>query len=98
MIPQQLDGIFRRIFSKPHGIVLVTGPDRQRQDDDALLGTGPAESSPEKNIVTIEDPVEYQLDAINQIQVNEVDRHDVCAGAAVDPAAGPGRDHGRRDP
>ena len=72
-------------------------PDRQRQDDDALLGAGPA-PQPELNIVTVEDPVEYQLDLINQIQVQDDDRADLRQRAAQHPAAGPGRDHGRRDP
>jgi len=62
---------FRRIFSKPHGIVLVTGPTGSGKTT-TLYSVLDLLSSPEKNIVTIEDPVEYQLDGINQIQVNEV--------------------------
>ncbi len=62
---------FRRIFSKPYGIVLVTGPTGSGKTT-TLYSVLDLLSSPEKNIVTIEDPVEYQLDGINQIQVNEV--------------------------
>jgi type IV pilus assembly protein PilB len=62
---------FRRIFSRPHGIVLVTGPTGSGKTT-TLYSVLDLLSSPEKNIVTIEDPVEYQLDGINQIQVNEV--------------------------
>lgn len=61
---------FRRIFSKPHGIVLVTGPTGSGKTT-TLYSVIDLLSSPERNIVTIEDPVEYQLDGINQVQVNE---------------------------
>ncbi len=61
---------FRRIFSKPNGAVLVTGPTGSGKTT-TLYSVLDLLSSPERNIVTIEDPVEYQLDGINQIQVNE---------------------------
>ena len=61
---------FRRIISRPHGIVLVTGPTGSGKTT-TLYSMLDLLSTPEKNIVTIEDPVEYQLDGINQIQVNE---------------------------
>ncbi|MCK4340904.1 MAG: Flp pilus assembly complex ATPase component TadA [Phycisphaerae bacterium] len=62
---------FRRIFSQPHGIVLVTGPTGSGKTT-TLYSVLDLLTTPEKNIVTIEDPVEYQLDEINQIQVSEV--------------------------
>jgi len=68
--PDQL-AAFRRIFSRPHGAVLVTGPTGSGKTT-TLYSVLDLLSSPERNIVTIEDPVEYQLDGINQIQVNEV--------------------------
>ena len=61
---------FRRIFSKPYGIVLVTGPTGSGKTT-TLYSVLDLLSSPEKNIVTIEDPVEYQLDGINQIQASD---------------------------
>lgn len=61
---------FRRVFSRPHGIVLVTGPTGSGKTT-TLYSVLDLLASPEKNIVTIEDPVEYQLDGINQIQVND---------------------------
>jgi type IV pilus assembly protein PilB len=61
---------FRRIFARSHGIALVTGPTGSGKTT-TLYSVLDLLSSPEKNIVTIEDPVEYQLDGINQIQVNE---------------------------
>jgi len=67
--PHQL-AAFRRIFSKPHGIVLVTGPTGSGKTT-TLYSVLDLLCSPERNIVTIEDPVEYELDGISQIQVNE---------------------------
>ncbi|RMF85988.1 MAG: type II/IV secretion system protein, partial [Planctomycetota bacterium] len=61
---------FRRIIARPHGIVLVTGPTGSGKTT-TLYSMLDLLSTPEKNIVTIEDPVEYQLDGINQIQVND---------------------------
>ena len=55
-------------------------------------------NSIDKNIITIEDPVEYQLAGINQLQVNNKARADLRPRAALDAARRPRRDHGRRDP
>ena len=62
--------VFRRIFSKAHGIALVTGPTGSGKTT-TLYSVIDLLSSSERNIITIEDPVEYQLDDINQIHVNE---------------------------
>jgi type IV pilus assembly protein PilB len=67
--PDQMSA-FRRIFSKPHGCVLVTGPTGSGKTT-TLYSVIDLLSEIEKNIVTIEDPVEYQLDGINQIQTND---------------------------
>jgi type IV pilus assembly protein PilB len=61
---------FRRIFSKAHGITLVTGPTGSGKTT-TLYSVIELLSSAERNIITIEDPVEYQLDGINQIHVND---------------------------
>ncbi|MBC8370612.1 MAG: Flp pilus assembly complex ATPase component TadA [Planctomycetes bacterium] len=53
----------------PHGIILVTGPTGSGKTT-TLYGSLTAISTGEKNILTIEDPVEYQLDGISQVQVN----------------------------
>lgn len=59
---------FRRIISLPHGIVLVTGPTGSGKT--TTLYSALAEIRSEKTkIITTEDPIEYQLDGINQIQV-----------------------------
>jgi type IV pilus assembly protein PilB len=60
---------FERAFNQAYGAVLVTGPTGSGKST-TLYAALNAINSPEKNIITIEDPVEYQLDGINQIQVN----------------------------
>ena len=61
---------FKRILRQPHGLVLVTGPTGSGKTT-TLYSALDLLRSPELNIVTIEDPVEYQLDLINQIHVHE---------------------------
>ncbi|MCB9844939.1 MAG: Flp pilus assembly complex ATPase component TadA [Phycisphaeraceae bacterium] len=62
--------IFERVLRQPCGLVLVTGPTGSGKTT-TLYSALDLLRSPETNIVTVEDPVEYQLDLINQIQVNE---------------------------
>ncbi len=61
---------FKRVLHAPHGLVLVTGPTGSGKTT-TLYSALDLLRSPEVNILTVEDPVEYQLDLINQIQVNE---------------------------
>ena len=61
---------FQRMLRRPHGLVLVTGPTGSGKTT-TLYSALDLLRSPELNIVTIEDPVEYQLDLVNQIQVQE---------------------------
>ena len=58
------------MLRQPYGLVLVTGPTGSGKTT-TLYSALDLIRSPEKNIVTVEDPVEYQLDMINQIQVHE---------------------------
>ncbi|HSV72231.1 MAG TPA: ATPase, T2SS/T4P/T4SS family [Chthonomonadales bacterium] len=60
---------FRRLIQEPHGIILVTGPTGSGKTT-TLYAALCEIYSPEKKIITIEDPVEYQLAGINQIQVH----------------------------
>jgi type IV pilus assembly protein PilB len=60
---------FESAFHQAYGAVLVTGPTGSGKST-TLYAALNAINSPEKNIITIEDPVEYQMDGINQIQVN----------------------------
>ena len=62
--------IFKRVLRMPHGLVLVTGPTGSGKTT-TLYSALDLLRSPETNLVTVEDPVEYQLDMVNQIQVHE---------------------------
>ena len=59
---------FQKLILKPHGIILVTGPTGSGKTT-TLYGALDKINSPDKKIITVEDPVEYQLKGINQIQV-----------------------------
>ena len=66
--PEVLE-IYRKIIFRSNGMVLITGPTGSGKTT-TLYSTLNEINSPEKNIITIEDPVEYVLDNINQIKVN----------------------------
>ena len=59
---------FRKIISQPYGMFLVTGPTGSGKTT-TLYGALNAINSSDKKIITVEDPVEYQLDGVNQVQV-----------------------------
>lgn len=61
--------IFNHSLEQPNGIILVTGPTGSGKSTTLYTGLTIL-NSPERNIVTLEDPVEYQLARINQVQVN----------------------------
>ncbi|WP_067496520.1 GspE/PulE family protein [Actinoplanes sp. TFC3] len=60
---------FAASFTKPHGMVLVTGPTGSGKST-TLYATLGRISKPEINVITVEDPVEYRLRGVNQVQVN----------------------------
>jgi type IV pilus assembly protein PilB len=68
MAPSELNR-FHRAYTQSHGAVLVTGPTGSGKSTTLYAALSQA-STPEQHVVTIEDPVEYQLDGITQIQVN----------------------------
>src|SRR5271170_4042891 len=61
---------FKRVLELPHGIILVTGPTGSGKTSTLYTALNEINDSVRK-IITIEDPVEYQLKGVNQIQVNE---------------------------
>lgn len=60
---------YRESYTKPYGMILVTGPTGSGKST-TLYATLNAVSRPEINVITVEDPVEYRLPGINQVQVN----------------------------
>ncbi|MBV8760901.1 MAG: type II secretion system ATPase GspE [Deltaproteobacteria bacterium] len=62
-------GAIRDIIKRPHGILLVTGPTGSGKTT-TLYACLSEINSPDINILTVEDPVEYQLEGISQTQVN----------------------------
>jgi type IV pilus assembly protein PilB len=67
-----LDSAFRKFqqaYTKPYGAILVTGPTGSGKST-TLYATLNIVNKPDKNIITVEDPVEYRLPGINQMQIN----------------------------
>src|SRR5665648_524227 len=60
---------FHKSLAKPYGAILVTGPTGSGKST-TLYAALNILNSPEKNVITVEDPVEYRLTGINQVQVN----------------------------
>lgn len=61
--------LFRVSYTKPYGMILVTGPTGSGKST-TLYATLNQVSRPEINVITVEDPVEYRIAGINQVQVN----------------------------
>ncbi len=70
---------FKEAIDAPYGMILVTGPTGSGKTT-TLYSAVKEMLTPEMNFVTVEDPVEYQLDGVNQVQVN-VKRGLTFAGA-----------------
>ncbi len=61
--------VFAKSYTKPYGMILVTGPTGSGKST-TLYATLNVVSKPEVNVITVEDPVEYRLPGINQVQTN----------------------------
>ena len=77
---------FRRYIAEPYGMVLVTGPTGSGKTTTLYAAVNEIKTEEDK-IITIEDPVEYQIRGITQIPVNEKKGPDVCPRSALDFAA-----------
>jgi type IV pilus assembly protein PilB len=66
--PEALEA-YRSVFTRPYGAIIVTGPTGSGKSTTLYTTLGEL-SDEERNIVTIEDPVEYQMEGITQIQIN----------------------------
>ena len=61
--------VYSKSFVKPYGMILVTGPTGSGKST-TLYATLNIVSKPEVNVITVEDPVEYRIPGINQVQAN----------------------------
>lgn len=68
-LDEETYGQFQGLIAKPHGILLVTGPTGSGKTT-TLYAALNAIVGPEKKVITTEDPVEYNLDGVNQIPVD----------------------------
>ncbi len=66
--PEDILTEFKEMIQRPHGIILVTGPTGSGKTTTLYCALEKI-NSPDKKIITVEDPVEYQLRGVNQIQV-----------------------------
>lgn len=69
-MPQEILNRFRTQIKRPHGLILVTGPTGSGKTT-TLYGALQELNNAEKKIITVEDPVEYTLPRITQVQVHE---------------------------
>ena len=68
-MPKSMLARFRAIVQRPHGIIIVTGPTGSGKTT-TLYGALRERNVPETKIITVEDPVEYRLPRVNQVQVH----------------------------
>ena len=68
-MPEPILRRFRRVLQNPHGLILVTGPTGSGKTT-TLYASLKELNAPQKKIITVEDPVEYRLPRVNQVQVN----------------------------
>jgi MSHA biogenesis protein MshE len=68
-MPPSIVKRYRKLLQRPHGMILVTGPTGSGKTT-TLYGSLSELNKPHSKIITVEDPVEYRLPRINQVQVN----------------------------
>lgn len=68
-MPESILGTYQQLITQPHGMILITGPTGSGKTT-TLYATLEKINSEKQKIITVEDPVEYQLEGITQIQAN----------------------------
>ncbi|PCJ49047.1 MAG: MSHA biogenesis protein MshE [Gammaproteobacteria bacterium] len=68
-MPEDISNLFREQVHSPHGLVLVTGPTGSGKTTTLYAALNEL-NTPRKKIITVEDPVEYRLPRVNQVQIN----------------------------
>ena len=86
-----------KVLEQPHGILLVTGPTGSGKTTTLYTALSKL-NTPDVKIITVEDPVEYQIEGINQIQVKPQIGLDFAHALRSHRAPGPGHHHDRRNP
>jgi len=69
-LPPETEALFRTFIRMPHGIVLLTGPTGSGKTT-TLYGALSEINKEDKNILTVEDPIEYQLPGVGQMQIRQ---------------------------
>ncbi len=67
------DDCFNELIRRPHGIILIVGPTGSGKST-TLCAALNSINSPHVNITTVEDPVEYKIDGVNQVQIHSGDK------------------------
>jgi general secretion pathway protein E len=67
-LPRPLQRVLHHLAEAPHGLILVTGPTGSGKST-TLYATLQLINKPERKVLTVEDPVEYQMEGVNQVQV-----------------------------
>ena len=88
---------FAKLLDQPNGIILVTGPTGSGKTTTLYTALN-ALNTAERKTFTVEDPIEYQLVGVNQVQVQPKIGLTFAHGAALHAAPGPRHHHGGRDP
>lgn len=78
-MPAAVENPWKRLINRPHGILLVTGPTGSGKST-TLYASLNSIVSDEIKVITVEDPVEYHVKGVNQIQVNHKVGLDFAAG------------------
>ena len=68
-MPPQMQAVFESVIHQPHGMMLITGPTGSGKTTTIYVALQSLKSA-EKNIISIEDPIEFRIPGVNQIQVN----------------------------
>ena len=93
-MPDDVYQFFCEDIEKPNGIIIVTGPTGSGKTT-TLYSALRRINTIESKLLTAEEPVEYDIEGIIQVPINDGDRADVREDAARVPAPGPGHHHGR---
>ena len=87
-MPEEIRSRFEVAIERPHGLILVTGPTGSGKTT-TLYSALSRLNTPKRKIITAEDPIEYRLGRINQVQVNQKNRFNFRKSAAQCTATRP---------